>query len=120
PDRAAAAAAGRSAQEEHRDWYKPCAPVYGTFVVNFLLLLVVSVALISAPPHLRFFTPAVGIILLLNTLVFAHVVLTSFTPGVSGDFVLLCLLTLVVVAGRAYKFRFPNMPPASAPVELAT
>jgi hypothetical protein len=120
-DHGAAAAAGKAATDEARDWYKSYAPVYGTFILNFGLILAISLALIAAPPHLRFFTPAVGIVLLLNVVVCGHVLLTAFPPlAVSGDFILLCLLTLVVLAGRAYKFRFPNMPPMTAPVDLST
>jgi predicted acylesterase/phospholipase RssA len=119
PNNAYAEKQGVIARSTARDWFLPYAPVYGTFVLNFLLILVVSLVLIGAPPHLRFFTPAVGIILLLNILVFGHVVLTAFPPlAVSGDFFLLCLFTLVVLAGRAYKFRFPNMPAAKAPIDL--
>ncbi|HJZ58996.1 MAG TPA: patatin-like phospholipase family protein, partial [Gemmataceae bacterium] len=62
---------------------------------------------------------AVGIVLLLNVWVFGHVLLTAFPPlAVSGDFFLLCLFTLIILAGRAYKFRFPNMPSRTAPVDL--
>ncbi|HJZ55123.1 MAG TPA: hypothetical protein VKE74_09205, partial [Gemmataceae bacterium] len=41
------AEAGRVAGAEARDWYRPYAPVYGTFVLNFLLILVVSLAFIA-------------------------------------------------------------------------
>ena len=108
------------AGDRAREWFRPYTPVYGTFVLNFVLIFVVSLGLIAAPPHLRFFTPAVGIILILNIFVFGHVVLTAFPPlAVSGNFFLLCLFTLILLAGRAYKFRFPHMPPRSAPVDLA-
>ncbi len=108
-----------AARNEARAWFMPYAPVYGAFVLNFGLIAVASLVLIAAPPHLRFFTPAVGIVLLLNIWVFAHVLLTAFPLfGVSGDFFLLCLLTLVVLAGRAYKYRFPNMPARRAPLDL--
>jgi predicted acylesterase/phospholipase RssA len=107
------------AKETAREWFRPYAPVYGSFVLNFALIFVVSIALIAAPPHLRFFSPAVGIVLVLNILVFGHVILTAFPPlSVSGDFILLCLLTLIVLAGRAYKFRFPNLPANASPLNL--
>lgn len=110
---------GADARTTAREWFRPYAPVYGAFTFNFFLILAVSVGLIWAPIRLRFFTPAVGIVLLLNVLVFGQVILTAFPPlAVSGNFFLICVLVLVILAGRAYKFRFPNIPSSKSPLDL--
>lgn len=105
-------------EDTARSWYRPYAVVYGLFFLNFGLILIVSAVLIALPSRFRLFTPAVGIVLLLNLTVFAHVLLSAFLP-LSGDAVLIGLFVLIVVAGRAYKFSFPNVPPPSPPVLLA-
>jgi predicted acylesterase/phospholipase RssA len=112
------AAPVRGTQRE-RDWFAPYHPAYAAFVVNFAAILVVSLVVIVLPAGLRLYSPAIGIILLLNLAVFLTILLTVFPPlAVSSNFVLIALFVLAVVAGRAYKFRFPNLPRMKGPIPL--
>jgi hypothetical protein len=107
------------AREQMRAWFVPYHPVYAAFVIGFAVIAIGSLVIIVVPGLRRLFAPAVGIVLLLNIAVFGTILLYVFPPlAVSGNFILLALLVLIVLAGRSYKFRFPNMPPASKPVEL--
>jgi predicted acylesterase/phospholipase RssA len=108
-----------AAREKVEKWYGPYYPVYAAFVIDFVVIAVVSLVFILLPPRLRWFSPAVGIVLILNIVVFGTICLTVFPPfKISGNLFLLCLLVLVVLAGRSYKFRFPNMPASTVPVSL--
>jgi predicted acylesterase/phospholipase RssA len=102
-----------------REWFHPYTPVYAAFTLNFVTIALVSIVIIALPDRFRLFSPAVGIVLLLNIAVFGTILLLVFPPfQVSGNFIVLCLAMLVVLAGRAYKFRFPHMPANTPPLSL--
>lgn len=120
-DQVAMPAPGSSAspRADAREWFHPYTPVYAAFTLNFAVIGVVSLILVALPAKYRFFSPAVGIVLLLNIVVFGAILLMVFPPlNVSGNFILLSLAVVVVLAGRSYKFRFPNMPSNSVPLLL--
>ncbi len=86
----------------------PYHPIYGAFVINFCAIALVSVVLMLLPRRLSFFSPAVGIILLLNLLLLVSTLLNYFCP-IPADFIFLLVLGLVLTAGRGYKLKFPNL-----------
>lgn len=111
--------AARDAGEcETREWLGPYVPVYDAFFINALVITVLLVAVMVLGPDSRLVSPAVGILCLLNWAVAGHTFLNYFSPF-PIDFVLLLLLGLVVVSGRAYKFSFPNMPDTPDPSATA-
>jgi hypothetical protein len=91
-----------------RTWLAPYVPVYGAFTLNFVLISLISIIYMLQPFKLFRFSPAVGIVFLCNMLVWANAVMKSFFPF-PGDYWLLFLFVLVLVMGRAYKMRFPNL-----------
>ncbi|MCE9565542.1 MAG: patatin-like phospholipase family protein [Planctomycetes bacterium] len=91
-----------------KEWYAPYYPVYGAFVFNFVLCFVVSVVMMCLPRRLSFFTPALGIVLLLHLLIASSTLLNYFSP-IPGEFIAIVLVGIVVLSGRAYKLKFPNM-----------
>ncbi len=115
----AAADAPVERRAEVVQWFAPYTPVYAAFVINFAVIAVGSLIIILLPSWLRLFSPAVGIVLIMNILIFAAIILNVFPPlAVSGNFIMLALFGLIVVAGRAYKFSFPNIPSQRTPVPL--
>ena len=109
-----------SPRADAHEWFRPYTPVYAAFTINFIVIALVSLAIII-PAGLRQFSPAAGIVLILNVVVFGTILLSVFPPfRVSGNFILLCLATIVVLAGRSYKFRFPDVPAGPAPLSLET
>jgi hypothetical protein len=108
-----------SPRDNAREWFHPYTPVYAAFTLNFAVIAIVSIFIVVLPARFRFFSPAVGIVLLLNIAVFGTILLSVFPPlQVPANFVLLALVVVIVLAGRSYKFRFPNMPTDSVPLLL--
>ncbi len=117
-DRAAIDKLERDGAAEAKAWYAPYYPVYGAFVFNFALISVVSIAMMCLPRRLSFFTPALGILLLLNLLIVSSTLMNYFSP-IPGEFVAIVLFGVVVLSGRAYKLKFPNMGDAyDVPLDL--
>ncbi|HEY1192403.1 MAG TPA: patatin-like phospholipase family protein [Gemmata sp.] len=96
-------------QKGLRWWLSPYVPLYGAFLFNFLLISITYLVLML-PLRLVVvsFSPAVGILYLLNALVAASLILISFSPLPIG-LALLLLGGWVLINGRAYKMKFPHL-----------
>lgn len=90
------------------EFLRPYYPVYGAFALNFLLITMTTVVMMLLPGGILGFSPVVGLVFLLNLLLFLHVVLSYFSP-LPDEFVVLCVVALILAAGRGYKLKFPHM-----------
>jgi hypothetical protein len=92
----------------YREWLAPYNPVYATFFINSLIILVVSVVLMLLPRSLAVFTPAIGIILLFNMYLASNIYLYYFFPFLA-EFWYYASIVMILIAGRGYKMKFPNL-----------
>ncbi|MDX2036207.1 MAG: hypothetical protein SFX72_06115 [Isosphaeraceae bacterium] len=109
-------AAGRD-RAEYLASLSPYFAVYGLFLTTFLGVLAYTALMAGFRERFRILTPAGWLLFFMNAAVFLAVFASYFVPF-SLNLLVVVVVALIVLAGRTYKLRFPNLEPGDEPVSL--